>query len=352
MSLYFRGVPGLDVKAAPGFGRVWRRMLPLLALCLLLACPEPLGAQNSGLFKSRLANAFADAPDLIFDVLKAHSAEVLSIAQSASGQEAKAALPGSAQDKGQAAGGGQAQNSSAAYSSLSESEFRKLLRKTLQDNPDILLDVLRAHPQEVLDIAREGNQERRKEALRKQWEEDVKKPKRFATGDRPLRGAPNAPVLVAAYSDFGCPHCERASKVIEEYMLSNPTKVRFIFKHRPLASHKYSRLAAQYFIAASMQSDLKAWALYKGFYSGQNELMSKGEEFILPLAEKVGLDLEKLKADAHGEKAINILEEDLREAKEFGFDGAPYILINDLVLPGAPSREILDFGVQQAMRLK
>ncbi|MBQ4133587.1 MAG: thioredoxin domain-containing protein [Desulfovibrionaceae bacterium] len=293
------------------------------------------------MFRNLIAANFAENPDLILDLLRNQSEAVLTIAQAGAGKKE----PETAPDKKT----GTAPESAA---NISEAEFKKLLVKTLNDDPNLILDVLRAHPEEVLAIAQQGNQERRKKALLRQWEQDAKTPKPFATRNRPMRGAPNAPVLIAAYSDFCCPHCAKASQVIEEYLLSNPTKVHFIFKHRPLASHQHSRIAAQYFIAASMQNDLKAWALYKGMYNGRSELMTRGEAFITELAGKIGLNMERLKADAHGEEALRILEEDIRESKEFGFDGAPYILINNLVLAGAPSPEILDFGVREAMRLK
>ncbi len=315
-------------------------------LWLLLAffiCPSYAEGSAERNFKTLLTEYFVGNPDVVLDVLRNNSEAVLAVVQSAGQKTENTSKPKRAAQTG---------FNYKADAGMSDAQFKKMLVKVLNDDPDVLLDVLRKHPEEVLAIAQLGNQERKKKALLEQWKQDAETPKTFTIENRPMRGAPNAPVLIASYSDFCCPYCAKASQVIEEYMLTNPTKVHFIFKHRPLSSHKYSRIAAQYFIAASMQSDLKAWALYKGLYAGRDELMTKGEEFIIPLAEKIGFDMERLKADAHGEQAIRILEEDLREAKEFGFDGAPYILINNLVLPGAPSPDILDFGVQQALRLK
>ena len=315
-------------------------------ICLLFIffiCPTYAEGTSEGNFKTLLTEYFTKNPDAVLDILRNNSEIVLSVAQSAGKQPKSTYKPKESE---------QHSLNYKADSGMSKAQFKKMLIKVLNDDPNVLLDVLREHPEEVLAIAQLGNQERKKKALLEQWKKDAEIPKTFTVENRPMRGAPNAPVLIASYSDFCCPYCAKASKVIEEYMLTNPTKVHFIFKHRPLSGHKYSRIAAQYFIAASMQSDLKAWALYRGLYDGREELMTKGEEFIIPLAEKIGFDMGRLKADAHGDKAVRILEEDLREAKEFGFDGAPYILINNLVLPGSPSPDILDFGVQQALRLK
>jgi len=295
-------------------------------------------------FKVILEKNIQKNPDLVMDALRANSEKVLTIAQSGGSPK-----PPTSPKTVNAPKSILVAEASPAFI---ESEFKLMLAKVLKENPDLVMDVLREQPVEVLRIAQAGNEERKKQALKSQWDEDAKKPKIFKIENRPMKGAPNAPVLIAAYSDFCCPHCARASLVIDDFLINNPTKVHFIFKHRPLASHQYSRIAAQYFIAASMQNDIKAWALYKGLYAGREELMEKGEEFIIPLAEQVGLDMDKLKADLNSAQVLRILDEDMAEAKEFGFDGAPYILVNNLVLAGAPSTEILAFAVEEALKHK
>ena len=327
---------------------VFKHVLLALPLAFFLVAgsfyPASAAEFTEPAFKQALKESLGKNPNLVMGVLRGQSEEVLRIAQS-EGKAGPAAdsLPQNAPKSISLA------ETSPAFVEL---EFKQMLAKVLKENPDLVMDVLRKQPLEVLRIAQQGNEERKKQALKAQWKEDAKKPKIFKIENRPMRGAPNAPVLIAVYSDFSCPHCARASLVIEDFLINNPTKAHFVFKHRPLSSHKYSRIASLYFIAASMQNDIKAWALYKGLYAGREELMEKGEEFIIPLAQKVGLDMDRLKADVNSAQALRILEEDMAEAKEFGFDGAPYILLNNLVLAGAPSPEILAAGVEEAMRYK
>lgn len=295
-------------------------------------------------FKIILEQNIRENPKLVLDVLRDNSEQVLKIAQSG-GKTKYETTPAPKNPPKRIL-------VASATPAFMEAEFKKMLAKTIKENPNIIMDVLRENPVGVLEIARKGGEERKKMSLRSQWEVDAKEPKVFTIENRAMRGSPDAPVLIAAYSDFSCPHCAGASLVIEDFLINNPTKANFIFKHRPLSGHKYSRTASRYFIAAAMQNDLKAWALYKELYAGREELMEKGEAFILPLAAEVGLDMVKLKADVDSAQVIRILDEDMKEAKKFGFDGAPYILLNNLVIAGAPSPSILAFGVDEAIRLK
>lgn len=236
--------------------------------------------------------------------------------------------------------------------SLSEGEFKAMLQRTLKENPDLVMDILKEHSEQVLDIAQQGNEEKKKPYLQNKWKEDAKISKAIKIENRPTKGDPNAPVLIAVFSDFSCPHCAKASRVIEEALVNFPTKVRFVFKHRLVKGYEHSRLATEYFVAASMQNDLKAWALYKGMYDGREQLIEKGEKFLIPLAKSIGLDTAQLAKDAKSAKVKKIIDEDMEEAKKFGFDGAPYVLVNNLVLEGAPSSNILNFAIEEALRLK
>ncbi len=236
--------------------------------------------------------------------------------------------------------------------SMNEQEFKLMLQRALKENPDLVMNVLREHSAEVLDIAQQGNEEKKKPYLLNKWKEEAKVSKPIKIENRPMKGDPNAPVLIAVFSDFSCPHCAKASRVIEEALVSYPTKVRFIFKHRLVKGYEHSRLAAEYFVAASMQDEYKAWALYKGLYDGREQLIEKGEKFIIPLAQKVGLDTAKLSKDAASAKVKKIIDEDMEEAKSFGFDGAPYVLVNNLVLEGAPSTTTLNLAIDEALKLK
>jgi protein-disulfide isomerase len=73
----------------------------------------------------------------------------------------------------------------------------------------------------------------------------------IAAGD-PSWGKPGAPVTIVELSDLECPYCSRGAATIarvqKEY---GPDKVRLVWKHSPLPSHRNARPAAE--AAATVQ---------------------------------------------------------------------------------------------------
>ena len=94
---------------------------------------------------------------------------------------------------------------------IPDAELEVQIRRILQEHPDIVLDILREHSETALDIVQLGADRRRSEALRSQWTEDAKTPKKATLEERPSRGPENAPVtLVAQAVSGGCTLCLQA----------------------------------------------------------------------------------------------------------------------------------------------
>ena len=68
-------------------------------------------------------------------------------------------------------------------------------------------------------------------------------------------------------------------------------------------------------------------------------------------AKELGFDVNSLAADAKGGKVAAMLAEDQGEARSMGIRGAPFFAINNLLLPGAPDRDLLEQAVQKAKSL-
>ena len=72
----------------------------------------------------------------------------------------------------------------------------------LKKHPELVLNVLREHGGELLEIVQQAADERRSSTLQKQWEDDMRKPKKVNLSGRPEGGASDAPVTIVAYSDL------------------------------------------------------------------------------------------------------------------------------------------------------
>lgn len=228
-------------------------------------------------------------------------------------------------------------------------ELKAQVESILRENPEILLNIIRENSEQVLLALREGNSKAKIAAMKAQWKQDVAVPKEVALNDRAIRGNADAPVTIIAFSDFTCPYCERAAFTLNSLLSHYGKTVRFIFKNYPLASHENARMASQYFVAANNLDPEKAWKLYDEFFANRETLIAEGEPFMKKTAEKVGLDPEKLAAEARTEPVNAIIDEDMADAKALELEGTPYFLVNNILIRGALPLDLYSEAVEIAL---
>jgi protein-disulfide isomerase len=218
------------------------------------------------------------------------------------------------------------------------------IKKTLENNPDIVFDTIKKNPgkfmktvQEAMNAARmeQAKDEEANEA--KNMEEEFKNPKKpVITEDRAVLGKPDAPITIVEYSDFQCPFCTRGYLVVKEVKEKYGDKVRFIYKHLPLMDkHPEAMPAAQYFEAIALQSKEKAYKFHDMIFENQDKLNSEKTKFLDNAVKQVGADLAKVKKDLKSEVVAKNIQADMEEARKFDFNGTPGFLVNGVSVRGA-----------------
>jgi protein-disulfide isomerase len=157
-------------------------------------------------------------------------------------------------------------------------------------------------------------------------------------------GRADAPVVIEAFEDFGCPHCLHFTATIEPHLFEEYVargKVRFVYRYFPL--QQVTGLAA---IAAQCAAEQdRFWGYHKLLFIAQAEANNKsgpglgvafGPEGLRSLAAEAGLDSAAFEACVAGDAAFNIVQGDLREANSLGLRGTPSFVINGEVLGGNP----------------
>ena len=235
-------------------------------------------------------------------------------------------------------------------SMITSENFETQLRLLLHNHPELVLDVLREHSELVLEIAQQGSKQRQHKSLIAQWKKDIIIPKKMHLENRPIRGNPKAPVTIVAFSDFTCLYCSQASKTVQQMLIDYKDNVKYIFKHFPLKGHTISQQAAIYFIAASFQSNEKAWALYDLLFQKRDELLQNGEQTLKQTAKEVGLDMKKLMSDLNKTEVNNILGQDIEDAAQLDINGTPYFIVNNLILRGALPPELFTEAINMALK--
>ncbi len=222
----------------------------------------------------------------------------------------------------------------------------ELVKKTIQDNPEIVFEAIKKDPAGFMEVVRGAAQEAQKaemmaakEAETKAREDEFANPKKPEVGsDRAVLGSDSAPVTIVEYSDFQCPFCQRGANTVSKVLDEYDGKVKLIYKHLPLEQkHPNARRGSEYFEAIAMQDNNKAYAFKSLVFENQNDTYGDAEKLYTELAKKVGADISKLQADLKNksDKISAIIEKDMQEANKFGFQGTPGYLINGVSLKGA-----------------
>ncbi len=147
---------------------------------------------------------------------------------------------------------------------------------------------------------------------------------------RPQAGPDDALVTIIEYSDFQCPFCEKVLPTLNRIKETYPGDVRIVFRQRPLGMHPQARPAAQAALAAHRQG--KFWEMHDLLFQNRKLLsMAKFEE----LAQQLGLDMAKFKADFEDPEIAKMIREDEVVATTFGARGTPAFFINGRFLSGA-----------------
>jgi protein-disulfide isomerase len=139
----------------------------------------------------------------------------------------------------------------------------------------------------------------------------------------PTKGPETAPVTIMIWSDFECPACRRIVPIVEKVAAAHEDDVRLVHKFYPLPRHTHAEAAARAAYAAQRQG--RYWEMERELFENQDKL---GDATIGEIAEELGLDMGKLRADMQSDAAKKTIERDKADADGAGLMGTPFILIN------------------------
>ena len=139
----------------------------------------------------------------------------------------------------------------------------------------------------------------------------------------PCRGPATAPVTMVVFSDFQCPYCGMAVKLVEVVEKEAGHRLRVCFKHWPLKRHPRAHPAALAAAAAQLQG--KFWPMHDRLFSNAKALE---HEDLLGHASEFGLDVKRFEADLASDAVKARVDRDTTEAKRLKLGGTPAFLIN------------------------
>lgn len=219
-------------------------------------------------------------------------------------------------------------------SGRSSSELKAEIQELLKEHPDIILEVLEQNKVAVFKIAQQGADMDHENQRQMRWKDELEKPfKPKIEPYRPALGYSKAPIVIVAYSDFLCTACKFGAETVESLLKKYPKKLRLILKHNTYDD--FHKRISLYFEAIGRQSARQAWKFHDMVFERQNLVANEKEEALKDIVSSLKIDQAKLAKDLKSKKLAALIEKDIKEANDFGFDGTPVYLVNGVSIYGA-----------------
>jgi protein-disulfide isomerase len=186
--------------------------------------------------------------------------------------------------------------------------------------------------------------------------------KKIDVKGRPVRGNPNAKVVIVNFDDFECPFCSRAHQTLfPELLKEYGDRVAFIYKDFPLSEiHPWAIHAAVDANCLAALNNDAYWDFADYIHSNQHVVNSeRGHEaqfaaldrITLTEGAKFNVDTTKLQACVKAQKDDTVTAS-VKEGEALGVDGTPTMFVNGRSVNGARTAEefraVFDSALQQA----
>ncbi len=154
--------------------------------------------------------------------------------------------------------------------------------------------------------------------------------------NQPMKGDPNAPILIVEYSDFECPFCARFfsetyPQLLQEYI--DTGKVKLVYKDFPLNFHPQAKPAA---IAATCVynalGDEKFFEMHDTIFKNQASLSAAN---LKTWATELGVATSFYDSCIEDPEVSAEVDADFAEGSALGVSGTPSFVINGELLVGA-----------------
>ncbi len=209
-------------------------------------------------------------------------------------------------------------------------ELESLFKKFLSENPELIL--------KSVDDFRVSEEKKTQQSAQ---ENLANYAEYFADNGLPIAGNPDGDVTLIEYFDYNCGYCRKAYADVMT-LLKEDKNLRVVFQEMPILSPS-SKIMAEYAMAAHEQG--KYFEMHQALMDYRG---GQGDEAYIKLATDLGLDIEKLKADAKSASISASIDKSSSMAKDLGIRGTPGFVIGNEIYPGYIGIDSLRKAVEKA----
>jgi len=207
---------------------------------------------------------------------------------------------------------------SASLSAAQRKEIEAIIKEYLLSNPEVLLEA-----QNVLEARMDKIQGERMAVALKDNAAQI-----YKSAASPIVNA-KGDVPVVEFFDYNCGFCKKAFPEVAQ-LIDKDKKVRLILKEFPILA-KGSEEASRVALAAKLQG--KYWEFHRAMLENQGQA---NEASALRVAERLGLDMARLKKDMAAPEVKKEIDDTRALANKMGIQGTPHFLVGDKIIAGAP----------------
>jgi len=161
---------------------------------------------------------------------------------------------------------------------------------------------------------------------------------------RPVRGNPNAKVVIVNYDDLQCPFCSRMhTTLMQEILPEYGDRIKIVYKDFPLSMHPWAIHSANNANCLAAENGAAFWefadyvhANQKAISGSQDVQKSKAEldRIALDTGKKHDADMARLQACIKDQRDT-VLKASMAEGEALGLNATPTMFINGQKLEGA-----------------
>lgn len=206
-----------------------------------------------------------------------------------------------------------------SFTEAQKAELHIIIKEFLLANPEVFADV-----QQALEAKMEKVQADKMATALKENAAEI-----FRAPTAPVAGNPKGDVTVVEFFDYNCGYCKKA--FIDLAAAADKDKqLKLVLKEFPILS-KGSEETARVALAAKVQG--KYWEFHRAMLESPGQA---NEATALKVAEKVGLNIAKIKTDMNSPEVKAEIARTRALAQKLGIQGTPHFLVGERSIGGAP----------------
>ena len=196
-------------------------------------------------------------------------------------------------------------------------KIEKIIREFLLKNPELLVE---------MSALLEERQQKQKNELFISNLSSIRD--KLTDSNSPVLGNPESNNVIVEFSDYNCPYCRRMGPIVKEALQENKD-LKVILREFPVLGED-SLTASKAALASKYQNK------YEEFhFSLINNEGRINEKVVFKIANKIGLDIQKLKKDMQRPEITAAIQQNMEMAQRLGINGTPAFIAGNKLVPGA-----------------